>query len=57
MNREEYLLEINRVNQAGYYKEDWDSLSEHETPKWFKDAKFGIFIHYGIYSVPGFGNE
>ncbi|CAE6426674.1 unnamed protein product [Rhizoctonia solani] len=29
------------------------SLSRHETPRWWNDAKFGIFIHWGIYSVPG----
>ena len=57
MDREEYLKEIERVNSTGEYKEEWESLSHHETPKWFKDAKFGIFIHYGIYSVPAYGNE
>lgn len=31
---------------------NWDSLSQHETPEWFRDAKFGIFIHWGVYSVP-----
>ena len=29
----------------------------YETPNWYKDAKFGIFIHWGVYSVPAFGNE
>ena len=57
MTREEYLKEIAKVNEDGFYKEDWESLSRHETPKWFKEAKFGIFIHYGVYSVPAFGNE
>ena len=32
----------------------WDSLAEHSTPQWFQDAKFGIFIHWGVYSVPAF---
>ncbi|HBT99625.1 MAG TPA: alpha-L-fucosidase [Thermotoga naphthophila] len=35
------------------YKPDWESLREHTVPKWFDKAKFGIFIHWGIYSVPG----
>jgi alpha-L-fucosidase len=26
-------------------------------PEWFKDAKFGIYFHWGVYSVPAFGNE
>ena len=34
-----------------------ESLKQHETPAWFSDAKFGIFIHWGIYSVPAFGDE
>ena len=57
MNKEEYLKEIDNVVKNGKYDDNWESLSAHETPKWFMDAKFGIFIHYGIYSVPGYGNE
>ncbi len=30
------------------------SLNEHEVPEWFRDAKFGIFIHWGPYSIPSF---
>ncbi len=30
---------------------------EYEVPEWYRDAKFGIFIHYGVYSVPAFGDE
>lgn len=37
------------------YKPTWNSLKEHTTPKWFKDAKFGIYTHWGIYSVPASG--
>ena len=29
----------------------------YEIPQWYKDAKFGIFIHWGVYSVPAFGSE
>jgi len=40
------------------YSADWDSLSKHkEAPEWFKNAKFGIYFHWGPYSVPAFGNE
>ena len=39
------------------YQSDWESLSKYQTPEWFKDAKFGIFIHWGVYSVPAFGSE
>eukprot|EP01080_Neovahlkampfia_damariscottae_P001853 gene1853-994_t len=36
------------------YKAAWTSLSKRKLPTWFSDAKFGIFIHWGIYSVPAF---
>ena len=36
------------------YEPNWDSLGRHACPEWFKDAKFGIFIHWGPYSVPAF---
>ncbi len=39
------------------YKADWASLGNYSVPQWFRDAKFGIFIHWGIYSVPAFDNE
>lgn len=35
------------------YEPTWESLEKHPVPNWFKDAKFGIFIHWGVYSVPG----
>lgn len=34
------------------YQSTWESLNQHKVPKWFMDAKFGIFIHWGPYSVP-----
>jgi len=37
------------------YKPTWKSLGTHPTPQWFKDAKFGIYTHWGIYSVPACG--
>ena len=40
------------------YQPDWESLSKHnEAPEWFQDAKFGIYFHWGVYSVPAFGDE
>ena len=36
------------------YKADWDSLDKRPMPAWFNDAKFGIFIHWGVYSVPAY---
>lgn len=39
------------------YKPTWDSLDSRPLPSWYDDAKFGIFIHWGVYSVPSFGSE
>ena len=37
------------------YTADWESLDARPLPQWFDDSKFGIFIHWGVFSVPGFG--
>ncbi len=43
---------------AENYTPDWASLSKHEAaPEWFKDAKLGIYFHWGAYSVPAYENE
>lgn len=40
------------------YEEEWASLGKHqEAPQWFKDAKLGIYFHWGLYSVPAYGSE
>ena len=39
------------------YQPTWDSLIGHEIPQWFSDSKFGLYAHWGLYAVPGFGNE
>ncbi len=36
------------------YQPTWDSVDRRPTPAWFTDAKFGIFIHWGTYSVPAY---
>ena len=36
------------------YEANLESVKKHEVPEWFQDAKFGIFIHWGLYSVPAF---
>lgn len=55
--RKELLADVDRTIARGPYHPDWESLRTYETPDWYKDAKFGIFIHWGVYSVPAFGNE
>ena len=41
----------------GPFQPTWESLENYRVPEWYLDAKFGIFIHWGLYSVPAFGNE
>ncbi|HEY4977710.1 MAG TPA: alpha-L-fucosidase [Candidatus Acidoferrum sp.] len=55
--RKALLNDVNRTIGAGPFHADWESLRRYEAPDWYKDAKFGIFIHWGLYSVPAFGNE
>jgi len=40
-----------------HFQPTWDSLSHYQVAEWYQDAKFGIFIHWGPYCVPAFGNE
>ncbi len=39
------------------YTPDWESLDAHPLPQWYDDAKIGIFIHWGVFSVPAFGGN
>ncbi len=52
-----YLNTIEEVIAGGPYQDTWESLSRYNVPEWYRNAKFGIFIHWGIYSVPAFGSE
>jgi alpha-L-fucosidase len=48
---------VHRICCQERYQANYESLSKYTTPDWFRDAKFGIFIHWGVYSVPAFSNE
>ncbi len=40
------------------FTDEWGSLLKHEAaPEWFADAKLGVYFHWGVYSVPGWGSE
>ncbi|XP_054652376.1 plasma alpha-L-fucosidase [Dunckerocampus dactyliophorus] len=49
------LLSI-RVS-AAKYQPDWESIDSRPLPDWYDQGKFGIFIHWGVFSVPSFGSE
>jgi alpha-L-fucosidase len=52
------LLDIEQKQENdGPYRADWATLINYQQPQWYKDAKFGIFIHWGVFSVPAAENE
>jgi len=55
--RSAILADVDRGTYDGPFRPDWNSLSQYKVPDWYRDAKFGIFIHWGVYSVPAFGSE
>ncbi len=52
-----YLEKIKKVIAEGPYCDTWESLTNYHVPAWYREAKFGIFIHWGVYSVPAYKNE
>ena len=51
------LEQIDAVIAAGPYTDTWESLSHWRVPDWYGNAKFGIFIHWGVYSAAAYLNE
>jgi alpha-L-fucosidase len=49
-----FVLLLAAALSAQTYQPTWDSIDKRPTPAWFTDAKFGIFIHWGVYSVPAY---
>jgi alpha-L-fucosidase len=56
-NIEQGLEAVDAVIAAGPYRDEWDSLAGVEAPRWFCTGKFGVFIHWGVFSVPAYANE
>lgn len=48
------LLSAAALAGAQPYQPNWESIDRRPTPAWFSDARFGIFIHWGVYSVPSY---
>jgi alpha-L-fucosidase len=53
----ETVRKVDAAVAKGPFSASWDSLERFQVPKWYEDAKFGIFIHWGVYCVPAFDNE
>lgn len=51
------LADVKQVIDAGPYDSTWESLQRYRAPLWYQDGKFGIFLHWGVFSVPAFENE
>jgi alpha-L-fucosidase len=51
------MATIDKVAEQGPFQPNWESLGNFKTPSWLREGKLGIFIHWGIYSVPAFGSE
>ncbi|MCR4904252.1 MAG: alpha-L-fucosidase [Butyrivibrio sp.] len=51
------LEKIDKQIEEGPFKDNWESLSKYQVPDWYKDIKFGIFIHWGVYSAAAYANE
>ncbi|MGA2326749.1 MAG: alpha-L-fucosidase [Bryobacteraceae bacterium] len=51
------MKRIDTTIAHGPFQATWESLETYQAPEWYLDAKFGIFIHWGVYSVPAFGSE
>lgn len=51
------IVEYSQPTNEAPYEPTWDSLDSRPLPKWYQNAKVGIFLHWGVYSVPSFGSE
>jgi alpha-L-fucosidase len=51
------LAQVDQTIKKGPFQPTWPALENYRVPAWYLDAKFGIFIHWGVYSVPAFGSE
>ncbi|XP_072943707.1 alpha-L-fucosidase-like [Epargyreus clarus] len=54
---EETVTEYVSPTVGKRYAPQWSSLDTRPLPEWYDRAKVGIFLHWGVYSVPGFGSE
>ena len=57
--QETYRIPVSEADekmQTGQYEPTWQSLEQHKTPEWFRNAKFGIWAHWGAQCVEGSGD-
>ena len=59
LQAQDYKVPVTDENEKmaeGQYQPKWESLRNHKTPEWFRDAKFGIWAHWGPQCVEGSGD-
>ena len=57
-NKKTDVLSVVSPKGTSVFQDNWENMAEnYQFPQWFSDAKFGIFIHWGVYSVPAYTNE
>ena len=54
---ERQLQRVDAGVRKGPFSAEWNSLGDYRVPDWFRDAKFGIFVHWGVFTVPAYANE
>jgi alpha-L-fucosidase len=52
-----WLNKVASGTQGGPFAPNWASLQSYEPPEWYQNARFGIFVHWGVFSVPAYGSE
>lgn len=52
-----FSIEFAEAKKPEPYQADWESLKKYEVPEWYRDCKFGIYFHWGPYSVPAYKTE
>lgn len=52
-----HRISQDELGHVNHYTPEWESLDKRPLPAWYDEAKFGIFIHWGVFSVPSFGSE
>ena len=59
LNQISYLQNFNSSGQTAFsvqYDPTWESLDSRPIPPWYDEAKIGIFLHWGVFSVPSYGS-
>ena len=51
------ILFVSFYSMAQSYQPNWESLDKRPVPQWYSNAKFGIFIHWGLYAVPSWATN